>query len=59
MLQAVTITVNAKNNGICGKDCVKIADGNITIKSEGDGIKSNNSEDTSKGYIYICGGKST
>lgn len=52
-----TITVNAKNNGICGKDCVKIADGNITIKSEGDGIKSNNIEDTSKGYIYICGGK--
>lgn len=52
-----TISVTANGTGLCGKDCVKIASGNITINSEGDGIKSDNTEDSTKGYVYICDGK--
>ena len=56
-IQSGNIIVNAKNNGIKGKDCINVTDGNITINSKGDGMKADNTTDDSKGYIYIEGGK--
>lgn len=50
------ITVNSVSTGIAGKDCVKIADGDITVVSGTDGIKSDNTEDTSRGFVYIKDG---
>lgn len=50
------ITASSVSSAICGKDSVRIADGTIGITSGGDGIKSDNTEDTEKGYIYIAGG---
>ncbi len=47
------ITVTAKNVGIYGKDCVKLGGGNITVTAGTDGIRSDNSEDVERGYIYI------
>ena len=50
------IIVNANGQGINGKDCVKIKDGTIKLTTQGDGIQSDNTEDTLCGFIYICGG---
>ena len=35
---------------------MKIGGGTIDIQAGSDGIRSDNSEDTSRGYIYIAGG---
>ena len=40
-----------------GKDSVRIANGDITITSQKDGIHSDNSEDTTKGFVYLLDGK--
>ena len=60
------IDVTAVNDGIRGKDSVRIGDSgdtdfsnlSVTVKTtEGDGIKSTNSTDDGKGNIIINGGK--
>lgn len=51
------ITVTAVNNALRGKDSVTILDGTFYLTTtDGDGIKSNNSTDTDKGWILIKGG---
>lgn len=52
------LTLNAKSLGsaIEGKDCVKSKDATVTVTSSGDGIKSTNSEDTARGFVYIESG---
>ncbi len=61
-----TIEVNAKDDGIRGKDSVKIGDADaeayddlsVTVKTtEGDGIRATNTKDEKKGFIEINGGK--
>lgn len=53
-----TYNITAVKDTLNGKDCVKIKDGEFTLSSTtGNGIQSKNSEDTTKGYVYICGGK--
>ncbi len=54
-----TITVSAKNVGLNGKDCVKIGSGTVKITAGSDGIRSDNTEDTQKGYVYLAGGTVT
>ncbi len=51
------ITVNAVNNGIKGKDYIVIKDGTFNVTAGGDAFKSDNTADTSLGYILIEGGK--
>lgn len=51
-----TVYVSAKSAALCGKDCVKIHNGTITLSAGSDGIRSDNGEDASKGYIYLLGG---
>lgn len=50
------ILINARGDGLKGRDAVIIRDGNLDIRSGKDGIKSNNDEDEEKGYIWIDGG---
>ena len=59
------ITVNAVDDGIRGKDSVRIGDPDdtdysglsVTVTSQnGDGIKSTNDSDSSKGFVRISGG---
>lgn len=53
-----TYSITAVKDGINSNDGVKINGGTITISAEtGSGIQSKNSEDSTKGYIYICGGE--
>lgn len=55
------ITVNAADDGVRGKDYVVIEGDStvLNINSTGDGIKSDNDEDSAKGYISIEGGEIT
>jgi hypothetical protein len=55
-----TYNISSANDAINGKNSVKIKDGAITINSSaGKGITSKNADDTTKGYVYICGGTIT
>lgn len=51
-----TYNITSQNTAILGKDSVCIRDGKFKITSSSDGIKSTNTEDTSKGYVIIDGG---
>lgn len=51
-----TLTVNAKNHGLRGKDSVEISDGTVYVTSGGDTIRSAETEKDGKGWIQISGG---
>ncbi len=51
-----TLTVIAADRGLVGKDSVEILTVKANITSGGDGIKSTNTEDPTRGYVYIEGG---
>lgn len=56
-IKSGNIRVTALNNALKGNDSVQISGGNINITSiNGDGIKSDNEEDGTKGYINIDAG---
>ena len=62
VLNGGSITVNAVDDGIRGKDYIVVISGAITVKTTsttGDGLKSDNTEDLTKGYISIEGGALT
>ncbi|XPS84741.1 hypothetical protein Dvar_27590 [Desulfosarcina variabilis str. Montpellier] len=51
-----TVTIDAVDDGIRGKDYLVVKDGNLVINADGDGLKSDNEEDDGTGYIKIEGG---
>lgn len=54
------INITAVKDTINGKDCVKIKDGTFKLNAAtGNGIQSKNSDDETKGYVYITGGDIT
>ncbi len=57
VISDATLNVAAKNVGLGGKDCIKINGSNITVTAGSDALRSDNTEDASRGYIYIEGGK--
>lgn len=50
------LDINSADDGIVGKDYVRISGGEVTVKALGDGIKSTNDTDEGRGYITITGG---
>ena len=54
-----TLTVDAKNVGLKGNNSVSICGGDITVRSIGDCIKTEEVDDTAKGFVDITGGKLT
>ncbi|AVM70210.1 dockerin type 1 [Lachnospiraceae bacterium oral taxon 500] len=50
------LTVSAQDDALTGKDSVAILDGSFVITAGGDGIKSSNTSDTTKGWVSIDGG---
>ena len=56
VIDSGTITVNAVDDGIRGKDYLVVNGGTITVGACGDGLKSDNEEDATKGYVSIAGG---
>jgi hypothetical protein len=53
---SVSVNVTAKDDGIRGKDYLVIRDANLMVKSGGDGLKSDNVDDVTRGYIWIESG---
>lgn len=52
--------IKAVKDDINGNDGIKIKSGTFTLSAQnGNGISSKNSEDTTKGYVYICGSEIT
>lgn len=51
-----TINAESVSSAVCGKDSVRIGGGMINITSGADGIKSDNTEEGDKGFVYIGGG---
>ena len=51
-----TLSVDAKNVALNGKDCVKISDSTLNLTAGSDGIRASNDEDEDRGYVYIEGG---
>ena len=50
------IVIDAVSHCMTGKDCVKILDGTFALTGQGKGIKSENTEETTLGNIYVAGG---
>lgn len=48
--------LDVAGQGLSGKDCLMISDGSFSIVSGKDALKSDNSEDEYRGYVYISGG---
>ncbi|MBQ3000376.1 MAG: carbohydrate-binding domain-containing protein [Oscillospiraceae bacterium] len=53
------ILVEAPNVALSGKDCVKITSCVLNLTAGTDGIRSDNEEDASRGYVYIKDGMVT
>ena len=51
-----TITVNAPEDALRGRDCVKVLDGTFDLTSGEDAIKSNKDTDGTLGFVCIDGG---
>lgn len=59
IISSSTLDVTSGKDGICGKDYLMVKSGTITIDADGDGLKSDNSEDETKGYVAIISGTIT
>ncbi len=53
------ITVNAPNVALNGKDCVKLTACTLSLTAGTDGIRSDNEEDSSRGFMYLKDGEIT
>lgn len=51
-----TLNVNAANDGLVGKDSVKIGDGSVHVTAQDDGVKASNDNEEDKGFVLISGG---
>lgn len=50
------VNITAANNGIKGNNSVSLIDSKVSVSVNGDGIKVSETEDKSKGFIFISGG---
>lgn len=57
VIASADVTVNAKNVALSGKDCIKISNAALNLIAGSDGMRSDNTEDADRGYIYIESGK--
>ena len=51
-----SIVIDAVDEGMRGRDSISISGGEISIVAGGDGLKTTNSEELDRGYVYISGG---
>ena len=54
-----TYNITSNGQGLTGKDRVKIKDGTFVLNTKEDAVKSNQTDDTTKGYIYVENGTFT
>jgi hypothetical protein len=58
-ITAGTYAITAASHALSGKDSVRIAGGTFTLTAGKDGIHSENTDDTEKGFVYIADGTFT
>ena len=51
-----TFNVNAANDGLVGKDSVKIGGASVHVTAQDDGVKASNDDEEDKGFVLISGG---
>lgn len=51
-----TLNVNAANDGLVGKDSVKIGGASVHVTAQDDGVKASNDDEKDKGFVLISGG---
>lgn len=51
-----TLNVNAANDGLVGKDSVKIGGASVHVTAQDNGVKATNDTDEDKGFVLISGG---
>lgn len=59
IIKSGTIDVTSVKTAVRGKDYILVYDGNISVNSMADGLKSDNAEDKGAGFILIKGGSYT
>lgn len=52
----LTLVAESAGHSLEGKDCVKIKDAALCLTAGADGIHSDNSEDSDKGFVYVASG---
>ena len=53
VLTGLTVSVDAKNTALDGKDCVKLHGVSATLTAGSNGVRSDNAEDAGRGFVYI------
>jgi len=53
VIASCTLQVKAASTGLDGKDCVKATGADIAIEAGSNGVRSDNAEDASRGFIYL------
>lgn len=56
IIKSGNINVSSVDDGMIGKDYLIVKSGTVTVTSTGDGLRSDNSDDASRGYINIESG---
>lgn len=56
---AADVTVEAVDDGIRGKDYLVVTGGTLDVEAGGDGLKADNEEDATAGYVALLGGSVT
>lgn len=56
VIYGINLEVTSVGTALEGKDCVKSSAASVTANAGSDGIKSTNTEDASRGYVYIESG---
>ncbi|MBR1383383.1 MAG: carbohydrate-binding domain-containing protein [Ruminococcus sp.] len=51
-----TYSITSKFDALEANDSIRISDGTFTINTDKDALHSENDDDNTKGYVYICGG---
>lgn len=51
-----TYNIEAANQGLSGKDSIRILDGDFTVTAGKDALHAENEDDKEKGFVYIAGG---
>ncbi|MBQ7849659.1 MAG: carbohydrate-binding domain-containing protein, partial [Clostridia bacterium] len=53
VLANCTLVVSAVSTALDGKDCVKASGTNLTVTAGSNGLRSDNAEDESRGFVYL------
>ena len=54
-IEAVNLTVNAKNHGVNGKDSLTVKKAAVSVVSGGDALRATNDTDPTLGYVIVTG----